>query len=762
LDLITGALGVSGTVGVAASAGVVIADKTTEAFVGKGARITADGLNTGLNVAAGAMAVSYEAAGAIDYASFSDAGQGETATAENSEIGVPALGLTTDVDDDGTNDRADQMMVGQRVATPATRSDFHGLSVTASNRDDIETLAVSIGGGEVGIALGAAVNLISTHTRAWIGEGAVVNEDLSTASPGQDVLVGAANDFYHMAVTGTLGVGEVGISPCADVTLLENETLASIGSSAQVKAANDILVRADAKEAMLLVSAGAAGGYVGIGGSVNVLTINNTTKAGIGANAGLRAGGDAGVFSDDATAVDMISGALGAGFVGIGASVGVVTVTKDTQAFIDHDATVDARGAGTGLADTCTGDMAQGAFTKGEVHGVVVQAGSKEDIFHLGIAVGAGFVGVSGSVTLSVLDSNTTAWIGANARVNQTDENAGAAPNQAVYVNAANEVDASAWTVGGAGGLVGVGGVVSLGSVMNDTAARIGAGAQVTARGDVEVNGLSLLDLDNNTRAGAGGLVGVAGAVSVWSVGTPITKTYSDGNGGSVAALERQKADYETGEVSGAYDSGDADVTRQAEGASSKAGIVLRGFAEGSGGDRDAQKKTAEASQSAADSMAEKAPNQMALQSKIDAPAPSQGTEASVAAGAKLTAGGDITVSAKSAVNVALVTAGIAGGFVGAGGAVLIADVAFNTTASAAGTFAADGNIGVLSRLDETLKVQTLSAGMGAVGVGASVAQVKDKSLQQAILADGSRVEKAGDLTVSSVSKRNLKPWRDP
>ena len=53
------------------------------------------------------------------------------------------------------------------------------------------------------------------------------------------------------------------------------------------------------------------------------------------------------VSASDDTSIKLISGALGAGFVGVGASVGVIVVDKDTQAFIDGGAVVDAKGGGT-------------------------------------------------------------------------------------------------------------------------------------------------------------------------------------------------------------------------------------------------------------------------------------------------------------------------------------------------------------------------------------------------------------------------------
>ena len=84
---------------------------------------------------------------------------------------------------------------------------------------------------------------------------------------------------------------------------------------------------------------------------------------------------------------------------------------------------------------------------------------------------------------------------------------------------------------------VGVGGAVSVGNVNNDVGATIQAGAKVAARRDVEVSAVAIKDLEGYTVSAAGGLVGVQGAISVWSLGTPISKNYTDAQGRSYNAM---------------------------------------------------------------------------------------------------------------------------------------------------------------------------------------------------------------------------------
>jgi hypothetical protein len=199
------------------------------------------------------------------------------------------------------------------------------------------------------------------------------------------VVVAAGSDFHHMALAAGLGVGVVGVAPGVDVTAMSGHTLASIGSGASVKAADDVIVNANAAEDILMVGMGAGGGVVGVGGGVSVLAFDTETHASIAGN--VTAGGDVGVTSADDTKVLTIDGGLAGGLVGVGASVGVLSITKDTQAFINDNATVNALGDGTGLGGVDTGALQGGdaadGITRSQRHGVVVQASSSENILHI-------------------------------------------------------------------------------------------------------------------------------------------------------------------------------------------------------------------------------------------------------------------------------------------------------------------------------------------------------------------------------------------
>ena len=173
-------------------------------------------------------------------------------------------------------------------------------------------------------------------------------------SVGQGVVVVASNDLHHTAAAAAVSVGTVAVSPAVDVTVSDNKTHATIGD-ATVYAKDDVQVIAHASEDITLVGVGLAGGVVGVGAGVNVLSLNGETIASVGGF--VRAGGDLVVRANDDTDVTVVSGGLGVGFVGVGAGIGVLVIAKDTQANIAGGADVTALGGGVNGVSVLTGDI---------------------------------------------------------------------------------------------------------------------------------------------------------------------------------------------------------------------------------------------------------------------------------------------------------------------------------------------------------------------------------------------------------------------
>ena len=269
------------------------------------------------------------------------------------------------------------------------------------------------------------------------------------------------------------------------------------------------------------------------------------------------------------------------------------------------------------------------SFGATSAHGVVVQAQSTEKMLNLVVAGGAGFVGVSGAVGVTLIGSNTTAFIGHNAQINQVG-NASAAASQSVYVNASNDVHVTSFVGAIAGGFVGVGGAVAVGSLKNNTKAEIQSGAHVAARNDVEVNAVAIDNVTDYTLSGGGGFVGLAASVSVWSIGTPLQKNYSDNDGHSASATQ------------GNSGSADNDAAQQAVAARSQVSSLLTGYGDdGSGDPNTSANQVSSASHGAATRLDSDAPSSGDITGAINGGALPEGVTASIASGAVITAGDD-------------------------------------------------------------------------------------------------------------------------
>ena len=124
-----------------------------------------------------------------------------------------------------------------------TTSSFHGLAVQAASSEDIFGVAVSGGGGFVGVAGGIGVEVVKSTTKAYIGD-AAINTDRAGAGASQSVNVSATNAVDGFTLAGGLGAGFVGIGGAVDIGIVKNTTQAYIGADSEVHASEDVDVNA--------------------------------------------------------------------------------------------------------------------------------------------------------------------------------------------------------------------------------------------------------------------------------------------------------------------------------------------------------------------------------------------------------------------------------------------------------------------------------------------------------------------------------------
>ncbi len=760
MDKVVGVLSASGTTGGAGAVGVSSVIKRTEAFIGEGAKVTAEGTGSTTSVKTGLFTTSAAPSSTETTGINSKAVGANSSIASlqaNGEVGSPRAG-NNDVNKDGSNDATDPSMTSQRVVTPALRNDFRGLSVTSTNRDDLEIYTFALGfGGTVGVAISAGVGIFENTTQAYVGRGAKVNESMAAAGSGQNVQVIANNDFQNVIYDGSIAVGgSAAISPAIGVSLITHTTKAFIDSTqsnpTSVNARDDIHVSARASEDLLLVGTGfAGGGSFAFGGTVNVMDVDNITTASIGSFATILAHGDVRVTSHDESDTDLVSGALAiGGGGGIGAGVGVMMISKLTEAFVADDANVDAYGNGAAVAGIYNGGD---NLATASVNGVIVQAYSQEDYLHLAIVGAGGFVGVSGALGITLIDSDTNAKIGARANINQWQDNANANTNQSVYVNAANKVIGTSFAGAAAGGFVGVAGAVDFGTLKNDTAATIEGFAKVRARNDIEVNALGDKNLDSYAFSGAGGAVALAASVSVWSIGRQLDRNYTNREG--------QSGDASRGNAAQDARPADEDAATQSNRATNFASGSLGNY--GTGGSSNANtsnNRVRGLGNTASSRISSKAPTSASILASLNALASTEpGTTAKVKANAELIAGDRIDVMSNehAEANGALGT--IAGGLAALGAAVGINNMATNSTASIGGSLSAGGDIRVHARHNSETDIVSVAGTAGFVGIGAAVAFINDRTEVAAYTEANTTITAAKNVEIHAIDDRDHYGW---
>src|SRR6185369_13502952 len=218
VDLIDGGTSLGLLGGIGASAGVTITKKVTEAFIGTDAQVDADAHGSGTLAPTGVFDISY-------VPNISDP----------FELVAPSI-----VNPSATS----LILLFQRVATPILAA-TKGVSITATTRDDFETIATAKSGGLLfAVDLSGAVVKTNNTTTAHIDSGAKVNTNTPTADAAQLVRVAAAMDEYSLNLTDSKSVGGlVSASVGVAYTQYGNTTKAYIDGG-EVRSKTDILITA--------------------------------------------------------------------------------------------------------------------------------------------------------------------------------------------------------------------------------------------------------------------------------------------------------------------------------------------------------------------------------------------------------------------------------------------------------------------------------------------------------------------------------------
>src|SRR4029077_235800 len=323
----------------------------------------------------------------------------------------------------------------------AAANQYHELSIAA-------TLAI---GGDAGVGVGVGVRVLNLNTDAYIDSTAAVRaaKDVSVTATGKSAVIGV--------VAGASG-GEVGVAGTIGVTVMNTHTFAFAGntgtlppawSSASAYAKGDkVSYFGHAYESL------DAHGPSGTNPSVSsewVLDDGPTVVA----------GNNVIITSSDETKLLLVTASLAGGYVGVGVAVGVVTLSKDTEPFVGVNSSVDALASSTPQPSLYDGTFTSGGdFHTASIGGVAIEASSKENLFALAASAGAGFVGVAGGIGVTLLHVITSAFAGNGAQINQLGT---LSSSQSVTVVATDDFRSLTISGGIAGGFVGVAAGVDIG-----------------------------------------------------------------------------------------------------------------------------------------------------------------------------------------------------------------------------------------------------------------------------------------------------------
>lgn len=678
MRLIAGDLAAGGSVGVGGSAGVAVINKTTEAFIGSNANITAKGTKDGVAVDNGQYQVTY-----VDHNN------------EGGNIARPQYNYK-----EISDGKIDNQSLTKDRKAEAIKQKVTGMAVTAVSKDHLETSSAGGAvGGSAGVGGSATTNVITNNTKAYIADNSKINQAKS-------LLVAAGTDYYRLGISGVLsGSGTASVGAGTDIAIISNNTQAYLGKNTLVNLEKDMDILANASEDILSIAVGGAGsGVAGIAGSAAVNQLKNQTLAFLDDQAVVKAGGNTRLLAQDKSTLNTVAGALGLGFgvAGVGGSFHINTINKDTQSYLGDETKVES------------------------AQELSLQAQSEENVLRIVASGGAGlYAGVAGAVGINNLNSTTAATIKEKAKVN----------SQTAKIKSDNKVALTSITGSAAAGIVGAAGGVDIGTVKNKTTASVQDGAEVKSSDDFTLYANSKQNLKSYAFSAAGGVIGIGGGLSIYSLGTNLNlDSRKINNQEAVTILNGNDS---SGKEINVQSYLDGQIQNNGQG-SLLTNHLLGGYQD----QNIKQAKTALDSQTAQLSTIELLNKQDNL----------GGTTAYLGNNNKITAK-NIQLNAKEELKLLQNTGAgaIGGGAFGAGvslavlgndtGAIINQNVVLN----------AQENIFLNAELQEDISEKSLAAAIGAtLSVGAAVTSIQDDSKVEASIGDGSKVEQAKKVEIKT------------
>ena len=578
------------------------------------------------------------------------------------------------------------------------------LTVKADNTSESVTAAAGLGaGGTVGLAGAASETFVTHKTDAHVGKRAKVS-----VAKGAEIL--ADSKFTQGATAGSVGAaGTVGVGISNATVSMNAVTKAYADDGASISGGKKVKIAADHTSDLTYATiAGGVGGTVGVSGSVGVNVLTTETKAYAGKGAALSAMEDGeGIAITASDTTDMHGGnggaAIGISGGGAGVAVAVSNIKKDTAAYADQQAKLDAKGQ------------------------ISLAAKNTEDIDNVSVQVAGGaYAGLAGAANVMNLAASTKAYTDTGVAINQKEKAAGRYGGD-VSVDAKHQLKMTS-AVGGAAGSGGVSGgaAVDVANIKTQTNAYLGDQNAIDTKGSVSVKAQDDMgELTSHAYAASIGMAGLSGSISVYNIGSA---TFDDKDN----ILSGKNADGQ-----------DEDLTTWVNGQvnQSKTKDAMKAYDSKTGALTDVNDSLKTTYESQAPTTEEK------------------GTLAKIGKGSTIEADGAVTVDADDTLNVKNFMSSVSGSaFASAGASVSVVNTDTQTKAliDDAAKIQAGGDLAVKAKaahtMDQTITGAAISGGVSGQG---TVAIWNDKSDVSALVG-ASRGIGADRISVTSENDRIL------
>ena len=638
-----------------------------------------------------------------------------------------------------------------------------GLVVNASSSQHVESIGANLAAGySAGLGLVVTLNNIAGSTEAYI-QNSKINAINTGGTTNQDINVIASNHAYGNGFVGNLSLAVSGAAAGAavDTHSISRHTRAFVNGGL-VTTKGDLKLTAFTTQGVSSLAVGGSAGANALAGTLVYANFINTTEAFI-SNTNVTAD-EVSVDADNENNLNLVAGAVSVGGNAAGGAFTVGLNESKTNAYIT--------GSDTPSYSYRTKINASG--------GVRVTADAKTNINQEALAgAAAGSIGVAGSVAVNILNSETQAYI-KDADVGSNVSKAGAVT---VSANDNVEVDTTSGAVA-IGLTAGVGASVAVNILKNRVTSSIN-NAGVYSSSAVGVTANSKNNIDVTTVTGGGGFsAGISGAVVVNLVGSDVVDTAKGGDeandeaGGTIKGVDDAISDVGDTIVNDILPGGDAILT-------SAETVAMKNSTGGDvkdisyGQDAAAAKYQTSANILGGNSVI----NAASLEVVASDSTSSKTTVGGVGVGS-LGAGAGVGVSKVKANVIAHIDTGVdvdttgnidvkatakkdtgevinilafagAGGLVGLGAAVAVADVNNNVSASNDGdTDSVSGAVNVEATDSSDMLIESLGAVVGAAAGGAVIARATKTSVVTA--SSGASAVNAIAATINAKSEGQI------